>query len=213
MNWQFVDKEFSGMIYNPARIPEGESVFKVYPELKKYKIFQKSPGPEMDNNKIMLWIFCMYDKNTPYRIKYKDVLKRKIEIAHDVGFEITSSGVFEDPIEDFLKGNNKIINEKTVEYIRIQRSFKYTYFVGIENSYYNIMLEVMNGNTKRIQDLKSIQEELEETLILMLNEDNNPHLRDTVLRYMEEDRLMLRPEDIALKIAAGEPPISDKEIS
>lgn len=201
------------MIYNPARIPEGESIFKAYPDLKKYKIFQRSPGPEMDNNKIMLWIFCMYDKNTPYRIKYKDVLKRKIEIAHDVGFEITASGIFEDPIEDFLKGNNKIVNEKTVEYIRIQRSFKYTYFVGIENSYYNIMLEVMNGNTKRIQDLKNIQEELEETLIEMLNEDSNPHLRDTILRYMEEDRLMLRPEDIALKLAAGESPISDKEIS
>lgn len=200
------------MMFNPSRVPEGESIFKIFPELKKYKIFQKSPGPAMDNNLVMLWIICMYDKNTPYRIKFKDVLKRKVEIAHDVGFIVTETGTFEDPVEDFLKGKNPIVNEKIVEYIRSQKSFKYAYFVGIENSYYNIMLEVMNGATKRLQELKSIQEELEDTLVEMMNDDTNPYVKETILRYMEEDRLMLRPEDIALKRSKGEHPVSHKEV-
>lgn len=212
MNWQFVDREFAGMMYSPARVPEGESLFKIYPELKKYKIFTKSAGPGLDNDKVMMWILCMYDKNTPYRAKYRDVLRRKAEIAHDVGFETLPSGIFEDPVEDFMRGNNKIVNEKGLEFVRMHRSFKYAYMVAIENSYYNMLLEVMNGNTKRIADLRGVQEELEETMLQLLNEDDNPYMKDAVLRYMEEERLMLRPEDIARKKASGEDPVPDKKI-
>jgi len=212
MNWQFNNLEFRGMRFNPSKVPEGESVFKIFPDLKKFSAFKKSPGEGIDNNLVLLYIFCMYDKSTPYRGKYTDVLKRKIEIAHDVGFTLDEKGNFEDPVEDMLKGNNKIVNRKIVEFVRIHRSFKYTYLVTIEASYYNVMLEVMEGATKRIPDLRSIQEELENTMADLLTEDDNPYIRDAVLRYMEEERLQLRPEDIALKLAAGEQPISDKEI-
>ena len=52
-------------MYNPSKVPEGASVFDVFPDLKKFKIFKKSPGPEIDNNLVMLYIMCMYDKSTP----------------------------------------------------------------------------------------------------------------------------------------------------
>jgi hypothetical protein len=212
MNWQFTDIEFRGMMYNPSKVPEGESVFKIFPALKAHQPFKKSPGKELDNNLVMLFIFCMYDKSTPYRGKFPDVLKRKIEIAHDVGFNIDEKGVFEDPVEDFLKGNNEVVNRKIVEFVRLHRSFKYSYLVTIEASYYNLMLDVMGGATKRIPDLRDIQEELENTMAELLTEDDNPYIRDAVLRYMEEERLQLRPEDIALKLAANEQPVTDQEI-
>ena len=212
MNWQFTNIEFRGMLYNPAKVPEGESVFKIFPDLKKHQPFKTPPGEKLDNDLVMLFIFCMYDKSTPYRSKYPDVLKRKIEIAHDVGFTLDEKGNFEDPVEDFLKGKNEKVNRKIVEFVRIHRSFKYSYLVTIEASYYNIMLDVMGGATKRIPDLRSIQEELETTMAELLTEDDNPYIKDAVLRYMEEERLQLRPEDIALKLSAGEQPISDKEI-
>lgn len=212
MNWQFTDIEYRGMMFNPSKVPEDTSVFKIFPELKKYSDFKKSPGPELNNDLVMLYIFCMYDKSTPYRGKYTDVLKRKIEIAHDVGFPMDEKGVFSEPVEDMLKGNNKVVNRKIVEFVRIHRSFKYTYLVTIESSYYNVMLEVMEGATKRIPDLRNIQEELEDTMVDLLNEDDNPYIRDAVLRYMEEERLQLRPEDIAIKLSNNEQPVTDKEI-
>ena len=212
MNWQFTDIEYRGMMFSPAKVPEKTSVFKIFPELKKYSVFKKSPGPELNNDLVMLYIMCMYDKSTPYRGKYTDVLKRKIEIAHDVGFAMDEKGIFTEPVEDMLKGNNKVVNRKVVEFIRIHRSFKYTYLVTIETSYYNVMLEVMEGATKRIPDLKGIQEELEETMVELMNEDDNPYIRDAVLRYMEEDRLQLRPEDIAIKLTNDEQPVTDQEI-
>jgi hypothetical protein len=212
MNWQFTNIEFRGMQFNPSKVPEGESVLKIFPELKKHQPFKTPPGEKLDNNLVMLFIFCMYDKSTPYRSKYPDVLKRKIEIAHDVGFALDDKGNFEDPVEDFLKGKNEKVNRKVVEFVRLHRSFKYSYLVTIEASYYNIMLDVMGGATKRIPDLRSIQEELENTMAELLTEDDNPYIRDAVLRYMEEERLQLRPEDIALKKSNNEQPVTDKEI-
>jgi len=166
----------------------------------------------MDNDLVMLYVICMYDKSTPYRAKYPDVLKRKIEIAHDVGFDMSDKGIFSDPIEDMLRGNNSVVNNKIVEFVRLLRSHKYSYLVTIEASYYNVMLQVMEGETKRIADLRSMQQELEDTMVDLLNEDDNPFIKDAVLRYMEEERLALRPEDVAIKLANNEQPFTDKEI-
>ena len=212
MKSQFNEKEFSSMMYNPARVPEGDNILKFYKDLNKVREFRLDPGEGLDNNKIMIFIMCMYDKSSPYRKKYSDPLKRKIEIAHDIEFPDIGGGIFESPVEDFLKGNNKIVNKKVVEYVRLRRNFKYAFLVSIEASYYNIMLDIMGGSTNQIKEARSIQIELEETLMAILNQDNNPHLRDEILRYMEDERLELRPEDIAVKLQKGETPITLKEI-
>ena len=211
MKSQFNDKEFNQMMYSPTRVPEGESVLKIYKDLSKHRAFKLDPGEGIDNDKLMKYIFCMYDKNSPYRKKYSDALKRKIEVAHDVGFEDIGGGIFEAPIEDFLRGKNRIVNTKIVEYVRLHRNFKYAFLVSIEASYYNIMVDIMGGATKQIVDARNIQTELEDTLMEILNQDNNPYLKDEILRYMEDERLQLRPEDIAKKLQAGEAPVSIKD--
>jgi len=212
MKSQFNDKEFAQMMFSPVRIPEGTSVLKYYKELGKYRAFKLDPGEGIDHDKLMQYIFCMYDKNSPYRRKYSDVLKRKIEVAHDVEFEDVGGGVFTPPIEDMMKGRNRVVNYKIVEYVRLHRNFKYAFLVSIETSYYTIMLDIMGGATKQISDARNIQTELEDTLMEILNQDNNPYLRDEILRYMEDERLELRPEDIAKKIQNGESPISIKDV-
>ncbi len=198
------------MMYSPVRVPEGSDVLKFYKELSKVKEFRLNPGEGIDNNKLMLYILCMYDKNSPYRKKYNDPLKRKIEIAHDVGFTLLEGGMFESPIEDFLRGSNEVVNRKIVQYVRLHRSFKYAYLVSIESAYYSLMVDVVGGDTKNISKLKDMQEELESNLLDILNQDNNMFLKDELLRYMETERLELRPEDIAQKLQNGEAPISIK---
>jgi len=212
MNLQFSNIEFKRMAFNPIKYAGPGSLFKVFPKLSKYKIFKKSPGPDLNNERVMLYIICLYEKNTPYRPKYLDVLQRKIEVAHDVGFEVGKDGLFDDAVEIFMKGGNAIVNAKIVEFVRMHRNFKYSYLVGIENSYYTIMKEIMSGNTKRLSELKDIQEELEDTMIQLMNDDNNPYIRDTILRYLEEERLGVTPEEIALKIAKNEQPVSFEEV-
>jgi hypothetical protein len=211
MKSQFHPKEFQGMMFNPERVPEDTDILKFYKEFAKVKEFRLDPGEGIDNNKVMVYILCMYDKNSPYRKKYTDVLKRKIEVAHDCGFEMIEGGNFESPVEDFLKGRNKVVNRKIAAYVRLHRNYKYTYLVMMDESYYTLMLEILGGDTKRIKDAKEAQGELEETLLEMLNRDNNPYLKDEILRYMEDERLALRPEDIAKKLQDGEKPVEIKQ--
>lgn len=212
MTSPFHSREFQNMMFNPEKIPDGSSVLKFYKELNKVREFRLDPGEGIDNDKVMQYILCLYDKASPYRKKFTDVLKRKVEVAHDIGFATTDDGNFESPVEDFLKGKNKIVNQKAVQYVRLHRNFKYAYMVTIEESYYTLMTEILGGETKKIVTAKEIQGELEETLLEILNQDSNPYLRDEILRYMESDRLALRPEDIAKKIQEGRSPISIKQI-
>jgi len=205
MNFQFSTHEFRGMMFNPAKHKENNSIFSTFPKLNSYKIFKKSPGAGLDNNKLMLYIFCMYDQNTPYRRKFPDVKKRKYEIAIDVGFEfVKKMRTFTDPVQDFLIGRNRIANAKIVEFVRMHRNYKYTYLVAMEESFYKVMSEVVDGETNKMKELKGIQNDLEKTMDEILNTDDNPYVNDSLLLYIEEERLGLRPEEIALKLANGE---------
>jgi hypothetical protein len=102
------------------------------------------------------------------------------------------------------------VNQKIVQYVRHHKNYKYAYQVSIEASYSNLMLDIQGGETKSISEARKLRDELEENLLELLNQDNNPYLRDEILRYMEDERLALRPEDIAKKLQNGEPPITKK---
>lgn len=211
MKSQFHPKEFISMLFNVDKIPDGTSVLTFYKELNKIREFKASAGEGLDNDKVNLYVLLMYDKGSPYRKKYMDILKRKIEVAHDLGFEVIEGGMFTPPVEDFLKGRNRIVNQKIVQFVRMHRNYKYSYQVSVEASYANLMLEIQSGDTKSIKTLGELRNELEENLTELLNQDNNPFLKDEILRYMEEERLALRPEDIAKKLQNGENPISKKK--
>lgn len=199
MNPSFHVKEYSQMRFDPTRVPAGSDILKFYKDLGKIKEFRLNPGEGLDNNKVIQYVLCMYDMNSPYRKKYSDVLKRKIEVAHDCEFPIQEGGVFESVVEDFLKGNNRVVNQKIVQYAILHRSYKYAYQISVEAAYFNLMLEIQAGDTKSITKLGELRDELENNLMELLNEDNNPHLKDELLRYLEDERLQLRPEDYAKK--------------
>lgn len=207
---QFHSREYQLMMYNTDKVPEGTSVLSFYKDLGKIREFKLDPGEGIDNNKLMMYILLMYDKHSPYRRKYPDVLKRKIEIAHDCGYQTIEGGNFESPIEDFLRGKNRVVNQKIVAYVRLHRSYKYSYQISIESAYYNLMLEILGGETKNISKARDLKDELEDNLLELLNQDNNPYLKDEILRYIEDERLRLRPEDIAKKLQDGETPIEIK---
>ena len=135
MKYQFHSKEMQSLMYNVDKIPEGTGVLQFFKDLGKIREFKASAGEGIDNDKLMAYIILMYDKSSPYRIKYSDVLKRKVEVAHDCGFQTVEGGNFESPVEDFLRGRNRIVNLKIVQYVRLHRSYKYSYQVSVEAAY------------------------------------------------------------------------------
>lgn len=204
MNPSFHPKEFSQMRFDPTRVPEGTDILKFYKDLGKIKEFRLNPGESLDNNKVMQYIMCMYDFHSPYRKKYNDVLKRKIEVAHDVDFAIQEDGVFDSVVEDFLKGKNNVVNQKIVQYVALHRSYKFSYQISVETAYLNLMLDIQGGvaDSKSINILGEMRNELESNLMELLNQDTNPYVKDEMLRYIENERLALRPEDYAKRAQA-----------
>jgi hypothetical protein len=211
MKPSFHIKEYQSMMFDPSRVPDGTDILKFFKELGKIREFKASAGEGIDNDKVNRYVILMYDAKSPYRGKYHDVLKRKIEIVHDLEFKTLDDGNFEPPIEDMLRGKNEIVNKKIVQFVRMHRSFKYSYLVAIESSYYNLMLEIIGGDTKKLGVAKELRDDLESSLLELLNQDNNADLKDEMLRYIEDERLQLRPEDIAKKLQNGEPPITLKK--
>lgn len=200
---QFNVKQYASMMYDPTRVPDKTDILKFYKDLGRIKEFKQSAGEKLDNNMIMQYILLAYDKNSPYRKAYSDILKRKIEIAHDVEFKTDAGGMFDPPVEDFLMGKNLVVNKKIVQYVLLHRSYKWSYQVSVEASYAALMLEIQGGETKNFSKLATLRDELEENLLEILNQDSNPYLKNEILRYLEEDRLQLRPEDFAKRAQEG----------
>jgi hypothetical protein len=201
MKQSFHPKEFSQMRFDPIKVPEGTDILKFYKDLSKIKEFRTNPGEGLDNTKIMQYIMCMYDYHSPYRKKYNDILKRKVEVANDCEFKVLEDGSFESVVEDFLRGKNEIVNKKIIQYVILHRNYKYSYQISVETAFVNLMLEIQGGetDTKSITKLGELRDELESNLMELLNQDTNPYLKDEILRYIEDDRLALRPEDYAKK--------------
>ena len=213
-NFQFTDIEFKDMMFNPSKVTEEKNIFDLHPKLKSIKIFKsdKRRDKSLDNNLVMLYIICMYDMNSPYRVTYHDARKRKIEVAHDVGFKMDKTGVFEEDVEDMLRGKIKSVQMKIVEFVRMHRNEDYAYLITVEESFYNMMYEVMSGNARKHGELKNIKEEFSRVKTDLLASDDNPYLNDELLRYIEKDSLGIRPEEIALKILNGEEPIKEEDL-
>jgi len=192
----FSDKEFVLMMFNVVELPPQKHVIHAFPKLKKVREFTK-PLAKLNKNKVLRYVMFLYDKNSPFRAKFQDVLQRKVEAAKGAGWETVEGGIFADDVERILRGHNITVNEMIVAFIRLHRNFKYSYLVGLEESFYRMMLEIMTGEMGNVSKMKQTQEELEIIMLELTSEDNNPELRDTLLRYVEQARLNLRPEDIA----------------
>lgn len=192
----FSEKEFERMMFNPMEVPPQKHITNHFHKLRKITEFNRQLGP-IQKNKVIRYIMFLYDKNSPFRTKFQDILKRKVEAAKGAGWETVEGGVFERAVEEILRGHNPLVNDMAVAFIRLHRNFKYSYLVSLEESFYRMMLEIMSGTTSNVDKMKNTQAELEDTMIELTAEDNNPALKDNLLRYVEKERLNLRPEDIA----------------
>lgn len=208
----FVDSDFNKLTIKVRTIPKERSLLRAFPELGKHSEFRVQLK-NINKDKVIRYIVYMYDRNTPFRRKFPDILKRKVEAAREAGFKVNQEGFFDEEVETFLRCKNDKVNDMTVAYARIHRNFKYSFFITMEESFYGLMRSVIGGELKDISEMKKVQKELDETMDEFLNDDDNPFLIERFLRYIEKERLSLRPEDIARKIKNHEVTTTHSEIS
>lgn len=85
---EFTPDDFKRMMFNVYEADMSKSFLTQFPELNVYEEFSKRLPTQLDRNKIIKWICYVYDKNSPYRVKYKDLTQRKVRAMIDAGHNL-----------------------------------------------------------------------------------------------------------------------------
>lgn len=199
---EFSASDFNGLTVNVYQAPKGRDLLKVFPELKLHKSFTKLMTDGLNKNDVIRYVIYVYDKESPYRKKYKDISRRKIYCALEAGFQLNENKEFDNVVEAMMDGRDERVNDMIVEYVKMHYDVKYSYVVMMEAIYYNNLKKAVSDDGKmgKITELTAVQSELEKAQKELLAQDNNRGLMKSLYGKIDNDRLDLSPEDIARKI-------------
>lgn len=201
----YSELSYDRMIANPMVVPQKKCPSDVYPLFKKYKEFLEET-PDIDKKKLFRYIPLVYDKNSPLRTVLSDIKKIKTKAAELAGFNKNDEGRFLKPIEAVILCDDRVVNAMIVRYVLEHKSAKYHEMVILSEAHVKIAVNVLEAPTdKDIKNFQSIGSQLDEIKQELLSGDNSVKLQEDLLQYYFEDKLQLRPEDIARKRAAKQP--------
>lgn len=217
MELEFQQSDFARLMFRIDEMPDKVDPYEYYPKLKKWTEFAPQKGKKgmsiIFKNRVFKYIVLMYDKESPFRVKISDTMKRKLEVARYVKM-ITNFNVIDPEVREIIRGENKAVNGMIIAYVRMHRNSQYALVVGLENMFYDGLFLIQNGGTPKKQ-ITTTQRELEDAVTELLNQDNDKssELRDDLFSYIEEERLNdLRPEGIADIFASGKKPFEGEDI-
>lgn len=214
MELEFQKSDFDKLMFRIDDMPDKVDPVEYFPKLKKWPEFSPQRGwSNTLKNKIFRWIVLVYDKESPFRLKVSDIMKRKLEAAKHVKL-ITSLTIIDPKVRNILQGEDAEANRMIVAYVRMHRQSQYALVVGLENMFYTGLFNVLNGEVpKGNKQITTIQKEFEDAVTELLNQDNNAQVRGELLLFVEEERINdLRPEGIAEIFATGKKPFADEDI-
>ena len=163
---------------------------------------------DVDIKKFLRFIPMCYDKNSPLVPHYTEINKRKIKAADLAGFVRQDDGRFLSNVESVLAGENKIANMMIIRYITQHKNSLYTKYIVYQELYENLIEKLRSGTGgSKISEFDQLADKLDEIRQELLSQDNNQKLHKDFAQFYFEDKLLLRPEDIAEKLRKGERPV------
>jgi hypothetical protein len=165
---------------------------------------------EVDVLKFLRFIPMAYDKNSPLRSHFTETTRLKIKAADLAGFVRQDDGRFLSNVENVLNGGNEIANRMIIRYVVQHKNSLYTRFVMYQELYENEMHKLRSGEkgAAKISEFDTLGDKLDEIRQELFSQDNNIKLQNDFHQFYFEDKLLLRPEDIAEKLRKGEPAVA-----
>ena len=150
----------------------------------------------------------MYDLNSSLRKEILDHGERKNQACQLAGFKLKKNK-FSKEVENFLVGENFYVNNMIVKYILLFSDPDYLLLQMDYNMYAVAGLKAFSGNFDRF-DIESnfkLNKRIKEVTNNLFGGDESRNLRRALYKSIEDKREMLKPEDIAEKMAKGEDPL------
>jgi len=200
--------DYSNMMCNVMSLPEKRSPLEEFEFMKKHVEFHRPIFP--NKRKTLKYICLVYDKGSPLHDAYPDLYKKKMVAAELVKFLKEPDGKYDKNVEEVIQCENETVNAMIIRYVTGMKSVLYQKYVLFSELHTRESIKLLNGSSK-IDEYKKISAELENCESQLLSGDNLLH--EDLTRYYFEDKLELRPEDIAIKIAEGKEPIKLESVA
>lgn len=194
-------------------LPDREIISRmsIFPE------FKVKLSPQLDKAKVIRYISLMYDMASEMGQVFPDLFKRKLEVAKMVNFKIKNiegRAQFEPEVSEMLIGHNNFVNSMIMRYVRLFPDPDYATYV----SYQSMLMQQISASMKATdaKDVKEIRnniaglsKEVSELSERIFRGDTSRDLVKKLYSSMDEEKLGLRPEDIAKALKDGNLNIGD----
>jgi hypothetical protein len=208
MDIDFGSLDWGKMMANTYAMPPKKDPRIQYKEAFRYEEYYPKEFPYADIFKVLRYIPMVYDKNTPLLQVFSDLKKIKVSAAELAGFKKQEDGRFLSNVEEILACKNIDVNRMIIRYALSHKSALYSKFVIYSELHLSEMGKLLSGEKgARVGDFDSLSDKLDSVRQEILSNDNSIKLSEDFMSFYFEDKLYLRPEDIAKKIQQGEQPV------
>jgi hypothetical protein len=181
-----------GMKFDPLEIEE----------FKKHKEYYAKT--QVPIHKVIRYIVLCYDKNSPLVLNIPDINKRKVKACEISTINIRKASKDSEYAIKMINGDIPEVNAMIIRYVRGFYSELYSQYVAVQEAYYKELFRLQNGDVKNMTLLNGIEERLTSLKDKMFAQDHSKTLAKDFNKYIDEEELMLRPEDIAEMLAKDE---------
>jgi hypothetical protein len=200
---QKYEQEFSKLKYSPYDVPQkyselGDSKFKFCLEIEEF--LQPLPV-DVSFNKVLKYIIFNYTIKTPLAA-IDNYIKRKVEAGRLADFpEIIDTPDFEKQYEDIILCKNKEVNRMITKFCVMQHDVEFMTLMKYLDYYlleFNNFEKEAEANKRKyiLDNMDVIQKTITSCTEILLNNDNNSLLKESVFELIEEEQRMT-PEYIA----------------
>lgn len=196
---EFTPDDFKRMMFNVYEADMDKPFIHQFPELALYDEFKENL-PQLDRNTIIKYICFVYDKNSPYRVKYKDLTQRKVRAMLDAGYALNDRQEFDKPVEDVIQGRDYKAADMAIAFIKLHCDLEYSHVILLESMYFSAMKNVFLGKNEKIKELNEIKDSYTKAQNDLVSNDQTKAMMQSLYKSINRDRIKLSPEDIATSI-------------
>jgi len=208
----FSKKDFDKMLIPVYSTPDNADII-------KGSILEKFPEFELNVKgiritKLIKWIACVYDKESPFLNKYINLTERKFAALEFCKIDLKKrSGEMNEDIIKIVQNKSRNANRMIIAYVKAHRSTKYALIFALSKQFYDELLNIQNGSPKSKTGISSMQKNLENEQIEFFNGDKNLDLMMDFQEIIDYENIeKLRPEYMAEMLLTGGKTVEEAEI-
>ncbi|MBN2661573.1 MAG: hypothetical protein JXR54_09930 [Tannerellaceae bacterium] len=182
----------------------------LHPDFKEDLYLEKT-----SRNSVFRYIVLMYDTESPYVIKYKDITTRRMQAARNCNFP--RSGVeYQSEVERLVLGKNSRVNKMALRYMFLQSDIDFLQYQSYQIMYYKQLKNTIDGDyddpskyTKLKANLDSLSGELKKLQTAIFHGDESKDMKKALYDFASKINLDFRPEHRASRVEKGKDAVDE----